>query len=311
MKKKVILSLFDGLSCGNIAIDMLLNNNKLTKDLFEYVASEVDEEAMKVAKHNYPNIRHIGDVRHITKEMVGEVYLLIAGSPCTDLSVAGKKNGMVTEDDIKITSLEQYLKLKSEGYVFKGQSYLFWEFVRLLKELKPKYFLLENVTLKGQLKEWEEIITRETGVKPLRINSNKVSAQNRDRLYWTNIPGACVPEDENILASDVIPGAVAGYGKRGVKNKITGKYEYPGTTRKDGKFNCLTTVRGNCAKYKTLDGEIKNLTIPQMEMLQTFPIGYTNVDGVSQQARTKMIGNSWTAKVIAHLFKGLEKDLVK
>lgn len=309
---KKVVSLFDGLSCGNIALDYLLKDNKNARESIQYFASEINEYSMKVAKHNYPGIMHIGDVRTVTRAMVGgDVFMIIAGSPCTDFSIAGKKRGMTTEDEnLPIESLDDYLRYREMGYEFVGSSYLFWEFVRLIRELKPKYFMLENVVLSGDMKKWERIITKELGVEPIVINSNLVSAQNRNRIYWTNIPGASVPEDEHIMASDVIPGAIAGHGKRGTKKKGELKYSYPATTRKDGKFNCITTKRGNNCKYETVNGEILELTVSQMEMLQTFPKDYTKVEGMSDTKRIEMIGNSWTAKVIEHLFKGLKNEFV-
>ena len=137
---------------------------------------------------------------------------------CQNFSFAGKRNGMTTTDNIEIITLEQYLKLKSEGFEFDGQSYLFWEYVRILKELKPKYFLLENVIM---AKEWEVIISRTLGIAPIRINSALVSAQNRDRLYWTNINAqphglfgelTCMipqPKDRWLVLADILESDVA------------------------------------------------------------------------------------------------------
>ena len=149
-----VLSLFDGMSCGQIA----LNNLNIKYD--NYYASEIDEYAISVTQYNYPNTIQLGDVSKLDCNILPEIYLMFGGSPCTSFSNAGKKEG------------------------FGGKSGLFWEYLRILKEVKPKYFLLENVKMK---KEWENIITEALGVKPIEICSSSFSAQQRKRLYWTNI----------------------------------------------------------------------------------------------------------------------------
>ena len=114
----------------------------------------------------------------------GKIDLCIGGSPCQSFSFAGKRKGMSTKCETEILTLEHYLELKNEGYEFEGQSYLFWEFMRLLNEVKPKYFLLENVIM-GE--RWEKVLSKAIGVNPIEINSALVSAQHRRRLYWTHI----------------------------------------------------------------------------------------------------------------------------
>lgn len=166
-----VLSLFDGMSCGQIALD------KLGIEVGNYFASEIDKYAMQVTKHNYPNTKHIGDVTKVKGVNLPRIDLLIGGSPCQGFSFAGKQ---LNFDD--------------------PRSKLFFEFVRLLKETKPKYFLLENVLMK---KEYEQIITDHLGVEPIFINSALVSAQNRKRLYWTNIPNVTEPQDKDITWGDV------------------------------------------------------------------------------------------------------------
>lgn len=188
-----VLSLFDGISCGQVA----LNRAGIKYD--NYFASEIDKHAMKVTMKNYHNTIQIGSVVDIKSESLPKIYLLIGGSPCQSFSFAGKRKGMSTKDEQEILTLQQYLKLKSEGYEFEGQSYLFWEYMRLLTELKPKYFFLENVEM-GE--KWERVLSFAIGVKPLKINSNLVSAQNRKRLYWTNIgmvEGGLFGEKESII----------------------------------------------------------------------------------------------------------------
>jgi DNA (cytosine-5)-methyltransferase 3A len=220
--------------------------------------------------------------------------------------MAGSKVGMVTSKNVEVTSLEQYLKLKSQNFKFKGQSYLFWEFVRLLKEMKPKYFLLENVKMD---KKWEDLITRTLGVAPVRINSALVSAQNRERLYWTNIPNVVPPKDLGVHIRRVIPNAVGGAGIRGRLNKKKGTYDYCTTIRKDGKSNCLVTAWDRTGKVALKNGKIRILTIKEGEKLQTLPKDYTNVPKVSNTSRIEMIGNGWTIDVISHIFKNLKENI--
>jgi DNA-cytosine methyltransferase len=167
-----VLSLFDGMSCGQIALERVgikVNN---------YFASEIDKYAIQVAKHNYPNMQHIGDVTQVKASELPKIDLLIGGSPCQGFSFAGKQ---LNFND--------------------PRSKLFFEFVRLLKECNPKYFLLENVKMK---KEYQDVITEHLGVEPIEINSNLLSAQNRKRIYWTNIPGVTIPNDKGILLKDIV-----------------------------------------------------------------------------------------------------------
>jgi len=146
-----VLSLFDGMSCGQIA----LNDANIKYD--NYFASEIDSHAIKISLKNYPNTKHLGDVTKITSESLPKIDLLFGGSPCQSFSRAGDNKG------------------------FEGKSGLFWEFVRILKEVKPTYFLLENVVMK---KEWKDIISEALEVQPIEVNSNLISSQNRKRLYW-------------------------------------------------------------------------------------------------------------------------------
>lgn len=160
-----ILSLFDGISCGQLAL------KRANIPIDNYYASEVDTYAIKVTQNNFPNTIQLGDIRNLSynngllKSDNGEYYvdkidLLIGGSPCQSFTFAGKREGMVTTEDVEIKSLEEYLFYKNCGYSFKGQSYLFWEFMRLLTEISPKWFLLENVKM---AKSQENIITAAIG----------------------------------------------------------------------------------------------------------------------------------------------------
>ncbi len=298
--KKNVLSLFDGMSCCQLALVKLGIK-------FEYFASEIDKHAMAVTQKNFPNTKQLGDVRNINVKDLPTIWAITAGSPCQSFSMAGKRKGMVTEENVEVTSLSQYLKLKREGFQFVGQSYLFWEFVRILRDIKKLnpdvIFLLENVKMS---KKWEAIITKTLGVEPIRINSSLVSGQHRERLYWTNLP-VSQPEDKGIMLSDIIPGA-RGHGVRGRKFKKTDeKYTQYSTTRVDGKANCLVTSPRNTNKLIFKNGNIRVITPTEAEKLQTVPVGYTNVEGISPTQRYKMLGNGWTIDVITHILKKSKK----
>lgn len=167
-----VLSLFDGCSCAAQA----LKNLGIIPEV--YYASEVDKYAIQVSKKNHPGIIHLGDVTQIDFKSLGKIDLLIGGSPCQGFSFAGKQ-------------------LNFEDH----RSKLFFEYVRALQELKPKYFLLENVKMK---QEFQEVITSYLGPKPVEINSALLSAQNRKRLYWSNIPNITIPTDKGILLKDIV-----------------------------------------------------------------------------------------------------------
>ena len=267
-----VLSLFDGMSCGQIAL------NKLGIQYGKYYASEIDKHAMQITQSNYPNTIQLGSVVDVKAEDLPKIDLLFGGSPCQSFSLAGRGEG------------------------FDGRSSLFWEYVRVLNEVKPKYFLLENVVMK---KEWRDIITDALGVQPIMINSRLVSAQNRPRLYWTNIPGIGIPEDKHLIPDDVLD--------------VQYTYDYPckdylelhfgNKRRKDyipfgtAKTGCLTAsmYKVNISSFiKHKDGRLHRLTPTDCEILQTVPIGYTV--GVSNTERYRMLGNGWTVDVIAHIF---------
>ncbi len=176
--------------------------------------------------------------------------------------------------------------------------------MKAVKELNPTYFLLENVVMK---KEWEDVISNALGVKPLKINSGLFSAQNRPRLYWTNIPKLDLPEENCLTVHDIIelPNFHNNYPKW-LLGKFDGKTRLERLWYADGKASCLTSSmhKGHkCSFTKDRDENIHKFTPIECERLQTLPDGYT--DGFSNTDRYRMIGNGWTVDVIAHILKGL------
>jgi len=299
-----VLSLFDGMSCGQIA----LNRCGIKYD--KYYASEIDKYAIQVTQKNYPNTIQLGDIKNIKGSDLPRIDLIMGGSPCQGFSFAGKH---LNFDD--------------------PRSKLFFEFVRLLKECKPKYFLLENVKMK---KEFQKIISDMVGVEPIVVNSNLVSAQNRTRLYWTNIPFT-IPKDRGIILQNIIEnGAVdrqksycvdANYFKGGnpksyfekhrrqlvfdfdenlMCGAFRGRYQKNGSTKQqlelryDNKTNTLTSVQKDNVIVMNRENWRK-LTVLECERLQTIPEGYT--EGVSNTQRYKMIGNAWTVDIIVEVLK--------
>lgn len=207
----VVLSLFDGMSCGQIAL------RELGVTIDKYYASEVDKFAIQNTMFNFPDTVQLGDVRNVDARSLGKVDLLIGGSPCQCFSFAGKRAGMSTKTKEKIVTLTRYLELKAQGFEFEGQSYLFWEYVRILNELRETnpniLFMLENVEMG---KQWEQVINEALGIVGVHINSALVSAQVRKRIYWTNIktaqcdlfgpPHSAIPqpEDRHVFIKDIL-----------------------------------------------------------------------------------------------------------
>ena len=303
-----VLSLFDGICCGHLALE------RAGIKIDSYDAYEIEKSAIKATQANFPDVIEHGDV---TKEDFtkyrDKIDLLIGGSPCTQLSMAGNGQGL------------------------KGaQSKLFYDYARALEEAHPKYFLLENVIMK---KEWEDIITNILGVKPIEINSSLVSAQNRRRLYWTNIPNVTLPKDKNITLEDILediefPNPAAIRGRRLNKATIVGRRLDENGHRQDydktipitqclevratntNKSNCLTTVDKDnvltplpVGRYP--DAFKNNLpfryyTTKEMCRLQTVPDDFLNM--IPDSAARKALGNGWTVDVIAHIFSFLPDE---
>jgi len=276
-----VLSLFDGMSCGQIALD------RANIPINKYFASEIDKYAIQVTKRNYPNTIHLGDVCNIKASDLPKIDLIMGGSPCQGFSYAGK---MLNFED--------------------PRSKLFFEFHRLVEECKPKYFLLENVKMK---KESESIISSHMNCNPITINSNLVSAQNRKRLYWTNIK-CSIPEDRNINWGDIREYNVDRkfyYSEKGLQwlkgqEKIKNK---PLAIWRDSE-KCQMIEASHYKNYSSQrffgikdSHGLRYITPLECERAQTIPDNYTNC--VSNTQRYKMIGNGWTVDVIAHIFKGI------
>lgn len=210
-----VLSLFDGLSCGQIAL------KELGIRVSKYYASEIDKYAIAQTMLNFPDTIQLGSVTDVDVSRIDKIDLLIGGSPCLNFSFAGKRNGMSTTTNEEIYTLERYLELKNNGFQFEGESFLFWEYMRILNDIR-KYnpnvkFFLENVEMG---KKWEKVITDAIGIEGIHINAALVSAQNRKRIYWTNIktieyglfgtviPDIPQPKDRGILLKDILEDGV-------------------------------------------------------------------------------------------------------
>ena len=258
-----VLSLFDGMACGRIALERCGYN------VTNYYASEIDKYAMKVAKANYPDIEHLGDVRSVETDNLPDIDLLIGGSPCQGFSFAGR-----------------HLNFQDQ------RSRLFFEYVRILEETQPRYFLLENVRMS---KESERVISEFLDCEPITINSNLVSAQNRHRLYWTNIPFDGLPNDKGIKLADIIE---SGNVDRDKAHCIDANYWKGGNLKSYFEKNRRQLVFG-----ESVD-DYRKLNPLEVERLQTVPENYTA--HVSNTQRYKMLGNGWTVDVIAHILKNME-----
>ena len=295
-----VLSLFDGISCGRVALERA--------GLFveSYHAWEIEPSAMEISRNNFRDVIQMGDVTATDFTQHRGADLLLGGSPCQGFSVSGK---MLNFDD--------------------PRSRLFFEYVRALREAAPQYFLLENVNMK---KEWRDIISEHLGVEPLLINSALVSAQNRSRLYWTNIPVAGLPADRGIQLRDILetteyvnPAAIRGRKmsqETGVWRRqdqgLGVKHVQCLEVRASNpcKSNCLTTVDkdnvltslppGRYPDVFNADLPYRYYTTRECERLQTLPDGYTA--GVSERAAKRAIGNAWTVDIIAWILSFIPQE---
>jgi len=279
-----ILSLFDGISCGRVALE------RAGVKVDNYYASEIDEFAIKVSRFNHDDVQQIGNVLNIDETALPQIDLIMGGSPCQGFSFAGK--GLAFEDP---------------------RSRLFFEFVDLVDRCKPKYFLLENVRMK---KEFLDIITEYLEVEPILINSSLVSAQNRQRYYWTNIPNIGPPEDtcsdmlEDILEPRPSRKYLAGQQLRDNYqggNQLNPNYKSQANRIHDINKKAPTIMAGShgyANGYVNQDGDIRKLTPIECERLQTLPDNYT--DGVSDTQRYKGLGNGWTVDVVAHILRKMQ-----
>ena len=297
-----VLSLFDGVSCGQLALQ------RIGVKVENYFASEIDKHAIQVTQHHFPNTVQLGSVVGLDTSTLPKIDLLIGGSPCQSFSRSGDNTG------------------------FDGKSGLFWEYVRILNEVKPTYFLLENVVMK---KEWENIITEAIGVEPVMIDSKFFSAQKRQRLYWTNIPLDKNIEDRNVNILDIlIPNGdekiindhllVLDINEEGFKIKNGTKtgylyakegdcvnLEFPKSQNRRGRvsYGKTNTINTACNYGVVVNGDLRELNITEYERLQTLPDGYTSMISLNQ--RKNVLGNGWTVDVIGHIFKNMEYECIK
>lgn len=330
-----VLSLFDGISCGRVALE------RAGIKVDTYYASEIDKYAIKITQKNYPDTVQLGDVNDIDfTKFTNKIDLLLGGSPCTDLSIA-KKN--------------------REGLKGKDSS-LFWKYAEALNTIKPKWFIFENVA--SMKKEDKDIITKTLGVEPIMINSALVSAQQRKRLYWTNIPGIQQPKDKHIYLQDILeseytdrlksycidasyfkgtnleqylekkrrqvvfdkPFKVGQFNSGGQGDRVyaiegksvtlsangggrgakTGLYLIPVQYDRKNEIGkelekAIILIASDWRELNIEEMYIRKLTPIECERLQTLPDNYT--EGISNTQRYKCLGNAWTVDVIVHILK--------
>ena len=284
-----VLSLFDGISCGRVALE------RAGIPIEVYYASEIDKYAIQIAQKNYPDTVQLGDVTQLDgTQFKGKVDLLIGGSPCQSLSIVQSK----TRENLD------------------GKSRLFFEYVRVLKEAQPKWFLLENVA--SMKAECKDVISEYLGVKPVLINSNCFSAQDRPRLYWTNIPVDIRSlKESNLCLRDIMePNVDEKYYYDyplydvDMSKQVCAHMDFKNSEMHKRIFNpafkchTLTACGGGHHQKKVLDnGRARKLIPLEYERLQTLPDNYT--EGVSDNRRYTALGNGWTVDVISYIFSYL------
>lgn len=272
-----VLSVFDGMSCGRIVLD------KLDVCVDNYFSSEIDKWAIKVADNNHPQDtkNRLGDITKHEDWDLPNIDLFIGGSPCQSISNLGDGSGL------------------------DGKSGLFFKWLECRDKYKPKYWLLENVV--GNKKAVDQI-SELVGVQPLQINSNLVSAQNRKRLYWTNIEGVGQPKDKGLVLQDILESGVPNNSLLS-EGRMRWLLSDKGQATIEKRYAVIDPIKANCitarsdaswnSNYVTRDGIITKLTPKEYERLQTVPDDYTSC--VSDSQRYKMLGNGWTVDVIAHI----------
>jgi len=281
-----VLSLFDGMSCGQIA----LNRAGIKYD--NYFASEIKKHAIEVTQHNYPNTIQLGDVTKVKAADLPKIDLLIGGSPCQDFSIANR-----------------------ERLGLKGQkSSLFYEYLRLLKECIPKYFLLENVSMNDySLRQ----ITQLLGAYPVNIDSYLVSGAYRNRYYWTNInqkevglfselmPDIATPKDKGIKFQDVLE---SGYTDK-LKARSINTHNGNSEKNQANMYRRYKTTGMDNIVFLSPDFDwtkgVRFLTQTELERLMTVPEGYTKILNVKKAHN--LLGDGWTVDVIAHIFSHINK----
>jgi len=290
-----ILNLFDGIACGRVAAE------RVGLQVDNYYSSEIEDSAMKVALNNYPGIKELGNITlldGIELNKLPAIDLLMGGSPCQDLTKT---------------------KQDRERKGLKGsKSMLFYEYLRILRYIKPKYFLLENVEM---AKEWEDIFTKEMGVIPIKINSNLVSATDRKRIYWTNISGIKQPQDKGLLLKDVLVPA----NEVPIKYWYDKPFVYNGDDKKiqctlqinthdllkkvynmNNKCGTLTCVSGGYQEKKVYqNGRCRKLMPIEYERLHNLNDNYTA--GFCDTKRYTMVGNGWDIATITHILSYIPK----
>lgn len=277
-----VLSLFDGISCGMIALERA--GIKVDK----YYASEINENSIKISKKNYPNIIQLGDVKNWDKWDIEwkNIDLVIGGSPCQNVSSSGNKKGLDGE---------------------KSSLYYYYRFIlNMIKKFNPDVkFLLENVRMKN---EYKDKISEDLGVKPMLINSNLVSAQNRNRLYWFN--WECdYPEDKNIIVKSILE--TKGVVKERVRlyhsdNVFIGLELTKSFCIQKRYYKGVSRYRKEYCAVQMPDGSHRPFTPVELERLQTLPDNYT--EGICRTTRGELIGDGWTVDVVAHILKHLKLE---
>lgn len=303
-----VLSLFDGISCGHVAL------NRANIKTNAYYASEIDKYAIQITQKHYPNTIQLGNVMDIDNWQLPKIDLLMGGSPCQDLSIA-KRNRQGLNGE---------------------KSRLFFKYVEALEKFNPTYFLLENNA--SMPRDAKDTISEILGIQPILINSALVSAQQRKRLYWTNIPNVEQPEDKQIMLQDILESGIidktksyaltATYNGAVIWNTLERKQRTMifepirlGHLNKGGQGERIYSIKGKSIclsangggrgaktglyRIDLPDGDyiVRKLTPIECERLQTLPDNYT--EGISNTQRYKTLGNGWTVDVIAHILKNI------